>query len=76
MPSQSDAEYIKDAITQYIGVIRLDADRNIRWVNEAFTRMTGYRCGELKGGNTHIFDVKYHDPEPRAWRDEHGKPAC
>jgi PAS domain S-box-containing protein len=62
MPSHPDAEHIKDAITQCIGVIRLDADRNITWVNEAFTRMTGYRCGELKGDTAHVFDANYHDP--------------
>lgn len=43
-------------------VMITDHDGNIEWVNEAFTRMTGYTAEEVVGRNPRLLKSGQHDP--------------
>ncbi len=45
------------------GIIIADREGNIRWVNPAFTQMTGYTQEEVLGQNPRLLKSEKHEPE-------------
>ena len=44
------------------GIVITDADGQILWVNPAFTKMTGYELGEVRGQNPEFSSPAYTTP--------------
>ena len=59
-----------DQVTE--GVVITDADGRIEYVNQAFTRMTGYTAEEVIGKNPRTLKSGRHDP---AFTNSCGRPS-
>jgi PAS domain S-box-containing protein len=47
------------------GVVITDVNYGIQWVNESFTKITGYQIDEIRGKNPSMFQFEETDPETK-----------